>query len=440
MKITVIGTGYVGSVTSAIFAHFGNDVWAVDIDKEKVQRLTKGKVPFYEPGLEEIIKKGVDQGKLHFTTSYQEAVPDSEVIFICVGTPPKENGDYDLSYVLASAESIAKNLNNYAVVTIKSTVPPGTNKEVKKVIDQQTDVDYNLASCPEFLREGSAVDDSLNPDRVVIGADHKKAEKKLLELHEPLEAPRLVCDIKSAQMIKYASNAFLATKISFINFLARICDQVGADINQVSRGLGMDHRISPSFFNAGIGYGGSCFPKDTWALIRFAERMGLDFKFLKQVDNVNEGQVDYFIKRAEEMLDNNLKGRKVTVLGLSFKPETDDMRSAQSISIIKKLTEKGAEVIASDPVAIENARKLFPQIKFAENPYQALEKSDLLMLVTEWDQYQRLDFKKVKKVMKSPNVLDGRNIYDPDKLSKQGFNYSGVGRGQFKYLNQKDGK
>lgn len=428
MKITVVGTGYVGLVTAAIFASFNNQVYGLDIDQEKIESLKKGKVFFYEPGLEELVQSGTDKGNLHFTTSYKEAVPDSEVIFICVGTPPKENGDYDLKYVLSSAESIAGNLNNYSVVTIKSTVPPGTNEKVKKVMDKNTDIEYDLASCPEFLREGSAVEDSLNPSRIVIGADSEKAKEKLLKLHKSIKGPRLLTDVRSAQLIKYASNAFLATKISYINFLARLCDKVGADINEVSKGLGMDPRISASFLRAGIGYGGSCFPKDTWALINFAKRKGEEFTFLKQVDNVNKTQVKYFLNKAEELAEDGLNNKKVTVLGLSFKPETDDMREAQSIPIIKGLVKRGAEVTATDPVAIKNAKNLIKGIEFEKDLYKALENSEMLVLVTEWDEYKDLDFTKVKKIMKKPVVLDGRNIYSPDKMKKLGFVYKGVGQ------------
>ncbi len=428
MKITVVGTGYVGLVTAAIFASFNNQVYGLDIDQEKIDTLKKGKVFFYEPGLEELVQSGIDKGNLHFTTSYKKAVPESEVIFICVGTPPKKNGDYDLKYVLSSAESIAKNLKKYSVVTVKSTVPPGTNDKVKEVMDKNTSVSYDLAACPEFLREGSAVEDSLNPSRIVIGTDSEKAKEKLLKLHKQIKGPRLVTDVSSAQLIKYASNAFLATKISYINFLARLCDKVGADINEVSKGLGMDPRISSSFLRAGIGYGGSCFPKDTWALIRFAKRKGEEFTFLKQVDNVNKTQVEYFLNKAEKLADDSLQSKKVTVLGLSFKPETDDMREAQSIPLINGLNKRGAKVTATDPVAIKNAQNLIEGIKYEKDVYKALENSEMLILVTEWDKYKNLDFKKVKKLMNKPVVLDGRNIYNPDKMKKLGFVYKGVGQ------------
>ncbi len=428
MNITIVGTGYVGLVTAALFASFKNKVWALDINEKQIESLKKGKVPFYETGLKKLVLKGIKQRNLHFTTSYEEAMIDTEVIFICVGTPPKEDGDYDLSYVYKASESIAKHLKNYTVIVIKSTVPPGTNDEVRKLIEEKTKMDFDLASCPEFLREGSAVEDSFHPSRVVIGAETRKAIKKLLKLHKQIPGPRVICDMKSAQLIKYAANAFLATKISYINSIAQICDKIGADIKNVSRGLGLDPRIGDKFLEAGLGYGGSCFPKDTWALISFAKRLGYNFDFLKQVDKVNKDQINYFINKVVRLCNGSVKDKKISILGLSFKPNTDDMREARSVLIIDKLQKMGAKIFAYDPVAINKARGILKNVKYGKNVYHILEKSEALLLITEWKEFEDLNFRKIRKLMKKPVVVDGRNIYDPDKLKKLGFEYEGIGR------------
>ncbi len=331
MNVTVVGTGYVGVVTVACFAKLGNKVVGLDIDEQKIKQLKKGKIPFYEPGLEKLVKENFKKGNLQFTTSFAKAIPESKVIFICVGTPPKRNGDYNLDYVLKAAESIATHLKNYAVIAIKSTVPPGTNQIVKQVMKKKSSRNFDLASCPEFLREGNAINDFLRPSRVVIGAQSRQAIKILKTLHQPLKAPMVISDSNSAQMVKYAANAFLATKISFINAIAILCDQVGADITKVSEGLGLDPRIGRQFLNAGLGYGGSCFPKDTWALISFAKKSGYNFGFLKQVDEVNKKQINYFVEKILKVFSGNLKDKKLAILGLSFKPNTDDIRFARSI-------------------------------------------------------------------------------------------------------------
>ena len=428
MNICVLGTGYVGLVTAAIFAHFDNQVWALDIDEEKINSLKKGETPFYEPRLKELVLKGIKKGNLRFTRSYKEAISDSEIIFICVGTPSKEKGDYDLSHVFSASESIGKNLKKYAVICIKSTVPPSTGDEVEKIIRKETAVAFDVASCPEFLKEGSAVKDSLHPSRIVIGVKSKKAKEILLKLHRPIKAPVLTCDIKSAQMIKYAANAFLATKISFINSIARLCDSVGADVDAVSKGLGLDPRIGKQFLRAGVGYGGSCFPKDTWALIAYAKRLGYDFKFLKEVDNVNQDQINYFVDKIIKVCDGSVKNKNLTVLGLAFKPNTDDMREARSIDLIKKLQELGAEINAYDPVAIENAKKILQKVKFYIDPYEALKDSSALILITEWPEFKKLDFGKIKKSMNYAFLADARNMFDKDKLRKFGFEYIGMGK------------
>jgi len=427
MKITVIGTGYVGLVTAAIFAHFNNQVGGIDIDQDKIKNLQAGQVPFYEPGLAELVKQGLKKGKLYFTNSYKRAVAKSQIIFICVGTPAKENGDYQMKYVYSAVKSAVKGLKKYAVVCIKSTVPPTTKEKIEEIIKKNTQADCDLASCPEFLKEGSAVEDSLHPHRVVIGTESKKAEELLLKLHQPIKAPRVLTDIKSAQTIKYAANAFLATKISFINSIARICDAIGADIQAVSQGLGLDPRIGHQFLKAGAGYGGSCFPKDTWALIAFAKRLGYDFKFLKEVDNINRQQIDYLIARIVQLV-GPVKGKTITVLGLAFKPNTDDIRESRSLSLIKKLKQKGAEIRTYDPQAMRNARKVLTDIDYTDDAYQALKGGSALVLMTEWPEFRKIDFKKAGQLMKKKAVIDGRNFLDKEKLRKLGFEYKGVGR------------
>lgn len=428
MNIAVIGTGYVGLVTAAIFAHFKNKIRALDIDQKKINSLRKGHLPFYEPGLDKLIRKGLRSKKLEFTTSYQEALKGAEIIFICVGTPAKENGDYDLSFVYSAARSIGNNLKKYAVVAIKSTVPPNTCAEVKKIIEKQTNQSFDIASCPEFLREGSAVKDALHPSRIVIGSESKRAKELLLKIHQPIKGERLVTDTKSAQIIKYAANAFLATKISFINSIARICDSINADIEEVADGLGMDPRIGKQFLKAGLGYGGSCFPKDTWALIAYARRLGYDFKFLSQVDQVNKDQIDYFVQKIITACGGSVKGKILTVLGLSFKPQTDDMREARSIVLIQKLEKLGAKIKAYDPKATNNAKKILKKVKYCPDAYEALKESSALILVTEWPEFKELDFEKIKTLMKERVVIDGRNFLDRGKIKKLGFVYKGIGR------------
>lgn len=428
MKITVVGTGYVGVVTAACFAKLGNKVTGLDIDKAKIDQLKKGKIPFYEPGLGKLVKENLKSGNLIFTTSFAKAIPEAKVIFICVGTPPKRNGDYNLNYVLKATQSIANHLKNYAVIAIKSTVPPGTNEIVKKAMQKKPPLAVDFASCPEFLREGSAVTDFLKPSRVVIGTTSRKAAKILKTLHRPLKAPIVICNPNSAQMVKYAANAFLATKISFINAIAILCDRIGADITKVSEGLGLDPRIGQQFLNAGLGYGGSCFPKDTWALISFAKKRGYDFGFLKQVDEVNKKQINYFVEKIIKVFSGDLKDKKLAVLGLSFKPNTDDMRFARSIPLIEKLQERGAKIVAYDPRAVKNAKKILKDVQYGQDAYDSLKDADALILVTEWEEFKDLDFKKVKKLMRQAIVFDGRNIYEPKKLKRFGFTYQGVGR------------
>lgn len=429
MKIVVIGTGYVGLVTAAVFAEIGHQVVGLDIDEAKITSLKSGHIPIYEPGLEDLVKKNLKNKSLVFTTDYKLAVADAEIIFICVGTPPLPDGSYDSKFVYAAAESIAQNLTGYAVIVIKSTVPPTTNDKVSAILKHNTTQLFDLASVPEFLREGQAVKDALKPSRIVLGVNSAKAKNVLIKAHRKLKSPVLVTTPQSAQLIKYASNAMLATRISFINAVSILADKVGADIQDVSLGLGLDPRIGSSFLNAGLGYGGSCFPKDTWALITFAKNLGYDFHFLAAVDQVNSQQIDYFIGKMTKQL-GNLKGKKLAILGLAFKPDTDDLREARSIELITKLEKLGVKVTATDPVAIAGAKTILPKTSFTPDPYQAIKGADGLVLVTEWEEYKKLDFGKVKKLLKQPNIFDGRNFFNPDKLTKMGFKYSGIGRGE----------
>jgi len=427
MNLAVIGGGFVGLVTAAIFADFKNQIWVVDNDQEKIKKLTSGKIPFYEPDLEKLILKNFKQGWLKFTTDYSQAISKAEIIFICVGTPNKD-GKIDLSYLKASTKSVAQNLKNPVIVVIKSTVPPGLNKEIERWMKRFTKINFDLASVPEFLREGKAVEDTLNPYRVVIGAEKKSVIYKLLKLHQLLPGERLICDAASAQMIKYGANCFLSTKISFANSLAVLCDLFGADVELVTKGIGLDKRIGPDFLKAGLGYGGSCFPKDVKALINLAKEKHYDFKILEAVQKVNKEQINYFIKKVIKLCGGSVKNKILVVLGLAFKPETSDMREARAIEVIKELKKKGAKIRACDPIAIPEAKRTITGIKFFENPYQALKGAEALLLVTEWEEYLKLDFAKVKKIMKNPVVVDGRNIYNRRELEKLGFQYQGVGQ------------
>lgn len=427
MRLTIVGAGFVGLVTAAVLADFKNEVWVVDYDDEKIKNLSSGKIPFYEPGLEKLILKNFKSGQLRFTTSYHQAIPQSEIVFICVGTPNK-NGQIDLTFVKAAAKSVAENLKNQAIVVIKSTVPPGMNKQIEKLMKRYTRTNFDLASVPEFLREGKAIEDTLNPYRVIIGAEKKSVIDKLLKLHQLLPGERLVCDATSAQMIKYGSNCFLATKISFTNSMSVLCDLFGANIELVTKGMGLDRRIGPDFLKAGLGYGGSCFPKDVQALIHLAEQKHYNFQILKAVQTVNKKQIDYFVGQVAKSSDGSLKNKVLVVLGLSFKPETSDMREARSIYLIEELKKKGAEIRACDPIAITEAKKIISGVKFFTNPYEALKGAEALLLVTEWKEYQKLDFKKIKKLMKKPVVVDGRNLYNKKELISLGFLYKGIGQ------------
>ncbi len=430
MNICVIGTGYVGLVTGCVFSDLGNEVICVDKDADKVAMLQRGEMPIYEPGLEELVKRNVEDRRLTFTGNITEAVEHSDVVFICVGTPPLDNGDPDMSFVQEVAKSIAGALNRYKVIVNKSTVPVGTGNMVREIIEtnRRRNVDFDVVSNPEFLREGSAIKDTLEPDRIVIGASNQVVAMKILELYAPLERPMLITDVASAEMIKYASNAFLATKISFINSVANICDVVGADVLQVIKGMGFDHRIGAAFLNAGLGYGGSCFPKDSSALLRTAEKHGYDFKLLSAVIDVNKEQATRFVDRMRIAMGGSFEGKTVGVLGLAFKPNTDDMRDAKSVEIITTLLAEGAQVKTYDPIAMDNTRRIFPQICYAQNAYGAAEDADLLVIVTEWNEFKLLNMERIKTLMKTPVLFDGRNIYDPVKLRRLGFEYQCIGR------------
>lgn len=431
MNICVIGSGYVGLVTGSCFADLGNDVICVDNDKSKVAALKKGTIPIYEPGLEELVKRNVKEGRLSFTSHLQDAVKKSEVIFVCVPTPPKDNGDADLTYVEIVSKEIALSMPSYRLIVEKSTVPVNTGEWVEHTINvyNKRKIKFDVASNPEFLKEGSAIEDFMNPDRIVIGVKSRRAEELLSELYKPLKAPIVVTDIKSAELIKHASNSFLATKISFINSVASICDKVGADVVDVARGMGLDKRISKDFLSAGIGFGGSCFPKDLAAFVHIAEKIGYDFGILKEVQKVNRAQKRSVIKKIEELLWN-LPKKTAGVLGLSFKPGTDDLRESPSLEIIEMLLKEGVHIKVYDPVAMGKARTVLGKgVRFCKDAYQAAKDSDCLLIATEWNEFKEIDFKKIKKIMRQPVLIDGRNIYDPKEMKRLGFKYIGIGRG-----------
>ncbi|NVJ02939.1 UDP-glucose/GDP-mannose dehydrogenase family protein [Myxococcus sp. AM009] len=431
MRIAIIGTGYVGLVAGTCFADSGNDVTCVDIDERKIRMLQAGEVPIYEPGLEELIKKNVREKRLFFTRDLTEAVTHAQVVFIAVGTPEGESGDADLQYVLAAAEQIGKAMKQYTVVVDKSTVPVGTADKVREAIRKVTDIEFDVVSNPEFLKEGAALDDFLKPDRVVIGVDSERARKVMADLYSPFvrtENPVLFMDTRSAELTKYAANAMLATRISFMNDIAALCEKVGADVDFVRKGLGSDKRIGYPFLFPGVGYGGSCFPKDVKALVATARDYGLELDLLRAVERTNERQKKLLVNKAAKHY-GSLEGRKFGVWGLAFKPKTDDMREAPSIEVIEGLIGKGAQVIAHDPVSPHTARRVFGErIRYASVPYEALEGVDGLFVVTEWNEFRHPDFERMKTLMKSPVVFDGRNVYDPTRMRELGFTYYGIGR------------
>lgn len=430
MRITVIGTGYVGLVSGVCFSELGNQVLCIDIDEHKVAKMKQGKSPIFEPLLEDLMKKNMEEARLDFSTDFRRGVEEAEVIFIAVGTPPKENGEADLQYVEKVAADIGKYLNEYKLIVTKSTVPVGTGQHLKEIIKENLTIntDFDIASNPEFLREGSAVKDTLEMERAVIGIESSKASELLTELHKPFNTTLVETNIETAEMIKYASNAFLATKISFINEMANICEKVGADVLKVAEGMGLDNRIGKSFLQAGLGYGGSCFPKDTNALIHIAKKAGYDMKIVPSVEEVNKQQRENFVKKIIDVFNGDLIGRKIAVMGLAFKPGTDDMRDAPSIDIINSLNKAGADVVSYDPVSVEEAAKVIPDLKIASSIEELLLNAEAAVVVTDWKEFKELDFTKIASLMKHKVIIDGRNMYNPYQMERLGFNYISVGR------------
>jgi UDPglucose 6-dehydrogenase len=431
MQIAIIGTGYVGLVAGTCFADSGNDVTCVDIDERKISQLQQGEVPIYEPGLEELIRKNTRDRRLSFTTDLPAATARAQVVFIAVGTPESESGEADLQYVLKAAEQIGRSLRHYTVVVDKSTVPVGTADKVREVISRVTEVEFDVVSNPEFLKEGAALDDFLKPDRVVIGTESERARKLMGQLYAPFvrtENPILYMDTRSAELTKYAANAMLATRISFMNDIATLCEKVGADVDFVRKGMGADKRIGYPFLFPGVGYGGSCFPKDVKALVAKGREYGMELDLLRAVERTNERQKKLLVHKALKHY-GSLAGHTFAVWGLAFKPKTDDMREAPSIEVIEGLLGKGAQVVAHDPVAERTARRVFGErIRYTPMPYQALEGADGLFVVTEWNEFRHPDFDRMKALMKQPVVFDGRNIYDPTRMRELGFTYMGLGR------------
>lgn len=429
MTITFIGHGYVGLVTAAVFADFGNTVYVVGHTKEKIENLKKGIIPIYEPGLEELVKKNIQAGRLIFTLSYTPAIPDSDLVFIAVGTPTTKTGDADLSTVLSVAKKIGENIKGYTVVATKSTVPTGTNKKVKRILEEEKkeNAELDYASVPEFLREGSAISDTTNPDRIVIGTESVRAQELLLKLHEPIKAPVMLTNFETAELIKYAANSFLALKISYANAIAKLSEMLGADGLQVLEGIGQDRRIGNLFLSPGPGYGGSCFPKDVRALISIAKDNDYSFSLLEEVENINNQARRDVVKKARKIL-GDVRGKRIGILGLAFKANTDDMRDAPAIDIINLLQNDGAKITAFDPKAMESAKAVLKDVIYAKDIYSVADKADLLIVLTEWNEFREIDFIDIKKRMKTPNIIDGRNLYNPEDLKKLGFNYLGLGR------------
>ena len=438
MKISIVGTGYVGLVTGACFSEVGIDVTCIDIDEQKIEGLKNGVIPIYEPGLEEMVYRNVGKGRLHFSTNLASTLDGVDVIFSAVGTPPDEDGSADLKYVLDVAREVGKNMTDYILIVTKSTVPVGTAAKVKQTIDAELDkrgvtIPFDVASNPEFLKEGAAIEDFLKPDRIVVGVESEKAEGILSRLYKPFTLnghPIIIMDVPSAEMTKYAANAMLATKISFMNDIANLCEIIGANVEMVRKGIGSDSRIGKKFIYPGIGYGGSCFPKDVKALIKTAEQNGYDLRVLRAVEEVNASQKSVLFEKLHRYFKGKLKGKKIAIWGLSFKPQTDDMREAPSLVIIEKLIEAGAEVIAYDPVAVEEAkRRIGEDITYAKDQYEALIDAEALLLVTEWREFRFPNFTVMKKLMNKPLIFDGRNVYEPEEIYRQGFEYFSIGMG-----------
>ena len=433
-RICMVGTGYVGLVTGACLADFGNEVTCVDADQEKIAALESGRIPFYEFGLEELLERNVREGRISFSTDLASGIRNNDVIFICVGTPRGSDGEADLQYVFQVAREIAQHINGYKVIVQKSTVPVGTGARVRDLIQSQRNGnhDFDVASNPEFLREGSAVEDFMRPDRVVIGTWEKQAEDIISDIYRPLylnETPMVKTTVETAELIKYAANAFLATKISFINETANLCELVGADIKVVERGIGLDRRIGSKFLHAGAGYGGSCFPKDTEALAHLAQSLESPMRIVRATIEVNRDQRVRLMQRTEKLL-GNLKGKKVAVLGLSFKPQTDDIRDSVGVDFLRFLKERGAEVRAFDPIAMDNARRAVPDVQYAQDLWSAVEGADAVVIATEWNEFRTMDLKRIQSLLAGNLIIDLKNIYEPARMRDLGFIHQGVGRGE----------
>ncbi|MCX7988397.1 MAG: UDP-glucose/GDP-mannose dehydrogenase family protein [Thermodesulfovibrio sp.] len=433
MHISIIGTGYVGLVTGACFAEFGIFVTCVDKDRDKIEKLKKGIIPFYEPGLEDLVKRNTKEGRLKFTTNIEKAVENSLVIFIAVGTPPRGDGSANLDYVEEVAKEIAKNMKSYKVIVTKSTVPVGTGFKIKDIIKRHLEkpVNFDIVSNPEFLREGSAVEDFMRPNRVVIGAQSDQAIAIMKDLYRPLyllETPFVITDIQTAELIKYATNSFLATKISFINEISALCEAVGANVNVVAKAMGLDGRIGPKFLHAGIGFGGSCLPKDTKALVKIAEERGVPLRIVNAAIEANENQKERLTRKIMEAFNGKIEDKTIGILGLSFKPNTDDIRESPALFIINRLLKEKVKIKAYDPAAIENTKSVFPQIIYCSDAYSVAKEADGIVIVTEWNQFRNLDLNKIKKIMRDKFFFDFRNIYEPEKVRQLGFKYFSVGR------------
>ena len=435
MKITMIGTGYVGLVTGTCFAEFGHHVTCVDKLTDKIEQLNKGNIPIYEPGLDSLVAKNRDEGRLRFTTDVAGAVGDADAVFLAVGTPTSRRGDgyADLTYIYEASKELADHLQGYTVIVDKSTVPVGTARQVARIIrEQNPEADFDVASNPEFLREGAAISDFMRPDRVVIGVESERAEQVLRDIYKPLylqETPIVSTTVETAELIKYAANAFLAVKISFINEMANVCEAVGADVTALAKGIGMDGRIGSKFLHPGPGYGGSCFPKDTLALMRIVQEYGESVRIVEAAVEVNAAQKARMVKKIRDALGGSEAGKTIAVLGLTFKPETDDMRESPSVSILPALLEKGATIKAHDPKGMEEAKKYLPDnIQYVDNAYEACDGADMAVLMTEWNQYRALDLDRIAALLNQPVFVDLRNVYDPQTMKEKGFSYVGVGR------------
>ncbi len=433
MKIGIIGTGYVGMVTAVGLAELGHNVIGTDTDREKIEMASKGIPPIYEPGLEELLKSNLKKGNLSFMLDLKETIRSCDVLFVCVNTPQKEDGSADMSYVESVSRDIAQNLNGYKLIVEKSTVPIQTSLWIRRTINlyRRKDLDFDVASNPEFLREGSAVSDFLNPDRIIIGVETDRAKDIMVKIYERYEERILITNIDTAELIKHASNSFLAMKISFINLVANLCEKTKADVELVAKGMGLDPRIGPLFLRAGLGYGGSCFPKDVRALIKIGEDLGVDLDLLKEVDRINADRIKAFIDKIKKALWI-LKDKKIAVLGLAFKPQTDDIRNAPSINLIQALLDEGAELSLHDPQAVDNMKEIFkeqpPSIRYSSSPYEAAADANALLIVTEWDEYKNLDLEKIKELLANPIIVDGRNSFDPEQMRNMGFEYYSIGR------------